>query len=62
MAHDRVSRKYSLLINGDRTKVMASDGIACRILMTALVWPVATQTVKAGRSEIMKKHVLVPLR
>jgi len=30
---DRVSRKYSLLINVDKTKVMASDSIACRILM-----------------------------
>ena len=29
---DRVSRKYSLLIDVDKTKVMASDGIACRIL------------------------------
>ena len=29
---DRASRKYSLLINVDKTKVMASDGIACRIL------------------------------
>jgi len=28
---DRVSREYSLLINVDKTKVMASDGIACRI-------------------------------
>ena len=28
---DRVSRKYSLLINVDKTKVMVSDGIACRI-------------------------------
>jgi len=28
---DRVSRKYSLLINVDKTKVMASDGIACHI-------------------------------
>jgi len=28
-----VSRKYSLLINVDKTKVMASDGIACRILI-----------------------------
>jgi len=27
---DRVSRRYSLLINVDKTKVMASDGIACR--------------------------------
>ena len=27
---DRVSRKYSLLINVNKTKVMASDGIACR--------------------------------
>ena len=26
---DRVSRKYSLLINVDKTKVMANDGIAC---------------------------------
>jgi len=31
---DRVSRKYSLLVNVDKTKVMASDGIACRILMS----------------------------
>jgi len=30
---DRVSRKYSLLINVEKTKVMASDGIACRILI-----------------------------
>jgi len=30
---DRVSGKYSLLINVDKTKVMASDGIACRILI-----------------------------
>ena len=30
---DRVSRKYSLLIKVDKTKVMASDGIACRILI-----------------------------
>ena len=30
---DRVSRKYSLLINVDKTKVMAIDGIACRILI-----------------------------
>jgi len=28
---DRVSQKYSLLINVDKTKEMASDGIACRI-------------------------------
>jgi len=30
---DRVSRKYSLLINVDKTKVMANNGIACRILI-----------------------------
>ena len=30
---DRVSRKYSLLINVDKTKVMASDSITCRILI-----------------------------
>jgi len=30
---DRVSRRYSLLINIDKTKVMANDGIACRILI-----------------------------
>ena len=30
---DRISRRYSLLINIDKTKVMASDGIACRILI-----------------------------
>ena len=29
----RVSSKYSLLIIVDKTKVMASDGIACRILI-----------------------------
>ena len=29
----RVSRRYSLLINIDKTKVMASDGIVCRILI-----------------------------
>jgi len=30
---DRVSYKYSLLINVDKAKVMASDGITCRILI-----------------------------
>jgi len=30
---DRVSRKYSLLINVDKTKVMASDGTVCRVLI-----------------------------
>jgi len=30
---DQVSRRYSLNINVDKTKVMASDGIACRILI-----------------------------
>jgi len=30
---DRVSRKYSLHINVVKTKVIASDGIACRILI-----------------------------
>ena len=30
---DRVSRKYSLLINVAKTKVMASDGRVCRILI-----------------------------
>jgi len=30
---DRVSRRYSLLINIDKTKVMASDSITCRILI-----------------------------
>jgi len=30
---DRVGRKYSLLINVDKTKAMASDGTACRILI-----------------------------
>jgi len=28
---DRVSRKYSLLVNVNKTMVMVSDGIACRI-------------------------------
>jgi len=30
---DRVSRKYSLLVNIDKTKVMASDGKACHTLI-----------------------------
>jgi len=30
---DPVSRKYSILMNVDKTKVMASDGIACHILI-----------------------------
>jgi len=30
---DRVSHKYSLLINVDMTKVMVNDSIACRILI-----------------------------
>ena len=30
---DRVSSKYSLMINADKTKVMSSDDIACRILI-----------------------------
>jgi len=30
---DRVSHKYSLLINVDKTKVVASDGIACHVLI-----------------------------
>jgi len=30
---DRISRKYRLLINVDKTKVMASDGITCRVLI-----------------------------
>jgi len=30
---DRVSHEYSLLVNVDTTKLMASDGIACRILI-----------------------------
>ena len=30
---ERVSRKYSLLVNIDKTKLMASDGIACHILI-----------------------------
>ena len=30
---DLVSHEYSLLINVDKTKVMASDGIVCHILI-----------------------------
>jgi len=30
---DRVSHKYNLLINTDKTKVMSSDSIACHILI-----------------------------
>jgi len=33
IAIDRVSRKYRILIDADKIKVMASDGIACRILI-----------------------------
>jgi len=40
---DRVSRKYNLLFNVDKTKVMASDGIACRILIqNEQLWQVDT--------------------
>jgi len=36
---DRVSRKYSLLTNVDKTNVVASDGIACRVLIqNELLW------------------------
>ena len=35
---DRVSGRYSLLTNIDKTKVMASDGIACRILIQMNNW------------------------
>ena len=31
---DRVSHKYSLHINVDKTKLMASDEITCRVLIT----------------------------
>ena len=31
-------RKYSLFINVDKTKVMASDGIACRIVIQKEQW------------------------
>jgi len=34
---DQVSRRYSLLINIDKTKVMASDGIVRRILIGSLI-------------------------
>jgi len=30
---DQVSCKYSLLVKGDKTKVMASGGLSCRILI-----------------------------
>ena len=39
---DRVSRRYSLLISIDKTKVMASDGIACRILIQRLCLVLST--------------------
>jgi len=39
---DRVSRKYSLLINVDKTKVMASDGIACRMIQNEQLQQVDT--------------------
>ena len=34
---DRVSRKYSLLINVNKTKVMASDGILLLLLLRAFI-------------------------
>ena len=33
---DQVSRKYSLLINADKSKVMASDGIVCSLRIRAV--------------------------
>jgi len=35
---DRVSRRYNLLIDIDKKKVMASDGIACRIRIQNEHW------------------------
>jgi len=35
---DRVSRRYSLLISIDKTKVMVNDDIACRILIQSNNW------------------------
>jgi len=35
---DRVSGNYSLLINVDETKVMASEGIACRLSFRMNYW------------------------
>ena len=35
---DRVSRRYSLLINVNKTNLMASDGIACRILIENILF------------------------
>ena len=46
---DRASSKYSLLINVDKTKVMASDGIACRILLQNEQLVAENVTHPAGR-------------
>ena len=35
---DRVSRRYSLLINVNKANLMASDGIACRILIENILF------------------------
>ena len=58
---DRVSRKYSLLINVDKTKVITSDDIACRILIQNEVLDrVARSPVFYGRSRISDPFSRLP--
>ena len=55
---DRVSRKYSLLINVDKTKVMASDGIVCRILIQTWTWLPMEESVRmTENSNKWRKYV-----
>jgi len=60
---DRVSHKYSLLINVDKNKVMARDGIACRILIqNKQVEPVVPSIVQyiKNSTKYIKNTVLQP--
>jgi len=56
---DRFSRKYSLLIiNVDKTKVMASDGIACRILIQNELLEQVDTFPYLGYGNICKSNVI----
>jgi len=58
---DRLSRKYSLLINVDKTKVMASDGIACHILIqNELLEQVDTFPYRGLRKMVSVRRNFVP--
>jgi len=60
---DRVSHKYNLLINVDKNKVMARDGIACRILIqNKQLEPVVLSIVQyiKNSTKYIKNTVLQP--